>query len=192
MAGPRKFDHDKARARRAAGESVASLAERYGVTETAIRVAVDARARLRYEMYQAQRQRSVCGECGDPCSWNPSQQEAPRCRACHAKARATTVRFDGLLCLACREWKWDSEFPWSRAEPHRRGRHNSCRACQTKLRRDYRNRHKVPCVRCGAPALPPSEKSATSTDFARCRPCYEADRKAARADTKSLTGGESR
>lgn len=98
---------------------------------------------------------------------------------------APSVRESELRCATCREWKPDEAFSLSRTvTPARRGRHRTCSTCATAVRRDYRNRHKIPCDRCGAPRLPQSEKNggtraATVRDTGLCITCYRDERTAA-------------
>jgi hypothetical protein len=165
----RKFDHTEARRRYRAGESGPALAREYGVTPQAIYFAVSARVRAAQSASQWKRLRSVCSDCGQPCSFNRYIQERPRCRACFVIAQTTNVRDDALRCGTCREWKWDTAFPYSRAKrcEHRRGRHAQCRECCTKLRRAYRERNKVPCSHgCGTMVLHENGGKAPE-----CHPC---------------------
>lgn len=173
----RRFDHDEARRRYAAGESVAALAREYGVTESAVYLVVSAKqaasARALHERY---RTADRCERCGAVKSLFSRYTSGSRlCRSCAMDDRATSVREGELRCSSCGEWKPDDDFPRNRsARLRRRGRHNQCRSCQTNARQAYRERHKVPCVGCGAPALPPSEKGPKGASFPRCRECASA------------------
>ena len=175
----RKFDHEQAKRRYAAGERIADLAREYGVSPAAVVFAVDARAAARNRNAVAEYHRRgnpsqywACPECG------ARARKGHHCRACFDASRcgdAVNERGE-LLCLRCREYKPVSEFSF-RAESARRGfRIPRCRACETRARQNYRERHKVPCAICGAPALPPNEKRPNGTDYPRCRPCFYAGR----------------
>lgn len=144
-----RFDHDVARARRAAGETYASIARDLGVSPTAVAYACDPVQRERSAKRLAEWVRSgSCPDCGAPCT----NRKGTRCQACATAARATSVRDGELYCSACDTWKPDDAFPHSRAERVRvrRGRHTMCRACLTEQKRDWRARNKVPCSHgCG-------------------------------------------
>lgn len=43
-----------------------------------------------------------------------------------------------LMCCNCGAWKVDEEFSVCRSQKYRRHRHNECKACATKRRREYR------------------------------------------------------
>lgn len=166
----RKFDWDEARARREAGESYAAIARALGVSATAIRFACDpgeyARARRGNALFQRS---GVCVDCGGACSRNCSRPVS-RCGRCAALALVTSVRPDALQCVGCREWKPDDAFPSNRAEPHRRNRHGQCRACQTRNKRAYRERTRVPCsTGCGRMVNTADRADKTKPLF--CHPC---------------------
>ncbi len=140
---PRRFDWDDARRRYANGEKIGTIARSVGVSWTAVqRVVVPGRFE---QMRDAQRQwqkTGVCDNCGGP--MNRSSRSSGRslvCPTCAATARRTTIRETTLLCVGCREWKPDDDFPRNRVEASRRGRHTSCRACQTVQRRERRHRN---------------------------------------------------
>jgi hypothetical protein len=175
----RKFDWDEARRRHAAGETLAEIARDLGVTPNAVRFAVNDRARIRAELRaSAWQMLGACPDCGARASRNGTDGQH-RCTACAAKLKATSVRDRELQCMRCREWKHDNEFPFSRAEPQRRGRHKQCRPCQTEAKRAYRERRKVPCRQCGQPCLPAGEKGARRKDTGLCHSCWQASRKQA-------------
>lgn len=172
MPRPRTFSWDEAKRLRSQGLTYREIANHLGVSDSAVVFACDDRQRAMAENYKAEWQRrNTCVDCGKRTSRN-RLGHVSRCLSCSAKARATTVRETTLRCSSCGEWKPDNAFPYSRAarQTHR-GRHQQCRACQTIARRAYRNRHKVPCVGCGKPALPPSEKGTHGTSQPRCRDC---------------------
>lgn len=152
----RKFDHDDCRTRYAAGESIASLMRRYDVAygsvrrviDPAFREALDARAKAFYA--------GVCSGCGAPClgSRHPSRHQArDLCKSCAHKADRVCVRLDEngsvllVRCFACKEWKPPEVFGRGRRYPDLRegGFHNGCRACNSSIRRDYRERNKISC-----------------------------------------------
>lgn len=175
----RKFDYDEARQRYADGEHPRDLAAEYGVSMNRVRQVVipeegqRAAERARQWIYSG-----TCPICGGPATRTGGQS---RCRECFNVAQATSVRPDELRCPTCGEWKPDEDFPFNAGgRKLRRGRHQSCRPCLTKLRQNYRERHKVPCVVCGKPALPPSEKRTSGAPFPRCRECYDEERSARR------------
>lgn len=177
MPVPRKFDYDEAARLRAEGLTYQAIAERFGVTAMAVYWAVNEEARERAIARNTEWQRSgTCPDCGGP-STRHSITKSLRCKACFDRTQATSVHEDELRCFRCREWKPDEAFPRNRSgRKLRRGRHNFCRACSTVVRQEYRERHKVPCVGCGAPALPPREKGSDGADVPRCRSCYDASR----------------
>ena len=132
----RKFDYEEARRRHAAGESLASIAAWAGVSVTRIRHVVfpeeGERARARADAY-----RWACPDCGAP-----TTHKGSRCKTCAALAQATSVRSTELQCVICKEWKPDEDFPHNRAARSVwRGRHSTCRACQTTTRRERRRRN---------------------------------------------------
>lgn len=172
----RRFDHDEARGRYAAGDSVPRLALRYGVSQAAIsRIVVPGQ----YEKFNtrsvAWQQGGSCPDCGvrttrRTTTWNL------RCRRCAHEIHRTSVRPDTLFCSKCGEWKPDDQFPSAKnaSLAARRHRHRICRPCGTAMRRDYRNRQKVPCVRCGNPCLPEREKGPRASDAGLCVVCFRA------------------
>lgn len=174
----RVFDHEEALRRHAAGESVAALATEYGVTPQAIYYVIALTDPMRRDGYlsynrkwQRDRYRKPCVRGCGRLAWHQRGSEGV-CRRCRNAERATTVRATELLCTRCGEWKVDDDFPGAANNVGRRGRHSLCRVCQTKARQDYRSRHKVSCVQCGAPCLPASEKGPRASDSRLCRPCW--------------------
>lgn len=170
----RKFDHDEARARFAAGETVAEIARSCGVSWQAVNFVVRPAALARHQAYYEGWRKATCA-CGAPCQRAVFRGEEPRCVRCAADGRATSVREDELKCSRCQQWKPDDAFLSNRhrSSEIRRHRHGLCRPCQTEVRRDYRNRTKVPCVRCGEPTLSQAEKTAGSrTPTGLCAACF--------------------
>lgn len=170
----RKFDHEEAQRRYAAGELASALAREYGVTRHAVASVVSDRTkatRRRYEMHV--KLAGVCERCSAPTNLAAQRNGSRFCRDCASDNQATSVGDGVLMCFKCREWKLDDDFPHTVSGAiRRRGRHSFCRACQTKARQEYRERRKVPCVVCGKPALPPNEKTTRGALLARCRECY--------------------
>lgn len=137
----RKFDWDDARWRAAAGESITEIARSFGVSRTAVLRVVDPDVNRRMaERVYLHKRNSRCPDCGAQTWRRPDGREA-RCVNCSSRLRATSVRPDSLRCYACREWKPDEAFPFSRNNLARRGRHNQCRPCLTEAKRDYRRRN---------------------------------------------------
>ena len=133
MAAPRRFDHDEARRRYAAGETRRALAAEYGVTTGAVYLATDWHARARGAASASEWQKlGRCPDCGAPATRLRFKEgvHQNRCVECSAAARATTVQPDSLQCVKCRRWKPDEEFPFNRAERRRRFRHNSAAAAK--------------------------------------------------------------
>ena len=129
----RSFDYEEARSRFATGERISVLAEEYGVSVARVRQVVipseGARADARSAAY-----RWPCIDCGAP-----TRSRNRRCVPCAFKLLATSAREDELLCMNCKTWKPDDDFPHNRTEKiGRRGRHGECRACQTVSRRRRR------------------------------------------------------
>lgn len=135
----RRFDHDEALRRKTAGESVASLAREYGVTENAVWQAISpATKESNRRAMAALRARGRCERCG---GWKNGATKAKHCKRCSADLRITTATETTLQCISCKEFKPDNDFPFSRSVAEfRRGRHTECRVCQTISRR--KRRHK--------------------------------------------------
>jgi hypothetical protein len=157
----RKFDHEEAQRRHKAGESVYALAREFGVSPKGVaRVVFPAvRAQLRARTNAALRS-GTCEDCGKQGIANQSR----RCNPCAAIAASTTARSDTLLCRACQRWLPDNSFPHDRGGTSRRGRHRDCTACNTRQRRDYRQRNKVPCPGCGKPTSKPGTEGRRRQD----------------------------
>lgn len=131
----RKFDHDEARARHEAGETMAAIAADYGVSYNAIwQVIRD------WKSQPLAQKREFCVDCGEYCS-KPIEGHEPRCIRCAtAHYLATSVRADTLRCTTCRAWKPDTDFSPHTKRYARRGRHLQCRACNTAAKRAWRAR----------------------------------------------------
>lgn len=176
----RKFDWEEARRLRAEGVPTREIAKRFGVTYNAV-FRVVSPGRMEREAAYKRRWEATgrCDDCGGPmnqASRSPARGSR-RCVSCASTLRRTSVTADMLQCVTCREWKPDADFPLNRGLPARRDRHRQCRACCTAARRDYRNRHKVPCATgCGRLVLAPNEQEASarqkgSTATGMCRSC---------------------
>lgn len=179
VSAPRRFDHDECAALYQTGEwTQAALAAKYDVTEGAIYQALAVRdpewrkkRNDRSRKWQRGRYRRPCLRGCGRTAWHGAHGTGV-CHRCTMAEKATTVAADRLLCTTCGEWKPDDAFPSQKSAVARRGRHGICRGCQTAVRQAYRERHKVPCERCGQPCLPPSEKAGRRVDRAVCRSCY--------------------
>jgi len=171
---PRKFDHDEARKLHVVdGVGITELARRYGVSYNGMRRVLDAEFRKKLDALSVSYIMSgICSVCGGP---RNRYHRSGLCRKCSNEKKQTRFRFNewgevaAIRCSTCREWKPPELFPSGKAS---RGYHQQCRTCQTKARQDYRERHKVPCVDCGKPALPPGEKGTSGAPFPRCRTCF--------------------
>lgn len=172
----RRFDWEEARSRHAQGEPTGQIAASLGVSYNAVyRVLTPARIEWEDRYKKEWGSRGQCDDCGGPMNNHSRSRGSTRCRKCASLMLGTTARETELQCVRCHEWKPDGAFPSNRTEKYaRRGRHTVCRECSTIMRQEYRQRHKVPCVGCGAPALPPNEKTTNGTLVARCRQCYYA------------------
>jgi hypothetical protein len=171
----RRFDWDEAKRLYADRVPIAHIAARLGVSDAAIRRIVipgkkeimDAHAAA----FAAQPVPCIEG-CGRTATRITARYGNGRCRECASITLATSVRPDALQCVRCKEWKADDGFPHNRKEQGaRRGRHTVCRPCSTSMRREYRERHKVPCTGCGKLALPANEKGARRGKVPRCLDC---------------------
>lgn len=180
----RKFNHEDARRRYAAGETLAGIARALGVSERAVKIAVDEKTRIRdYERTLAWMRAGVCPDCGQPAT-RFSKTRQLRCQECASKRRRRSVRVDGegnlvaIRCFDCGEWLGQELFSPSRWKLSlaRKGS-RTCRACESRRRREYREHRKVPCVSCGQPCLPVGEKGARHLDSGLCRACYVAAKK---------------
>jgi hypothetical protein len=180
----RRFDHEEAVRRHAAGETIAALADAYGVTYEAVRHAVTPGLKDRNVENDRRWRTGVCERCGGPAmrlvsgkrKHNPDGRVL--CRSCRpVLKRKPLLVADGIVnvhCGACDTWKPVADFPprVARAIAANARVKARCRACDTAERRRHRDEHKVPCISCGAPCLPPSEKGMNGADVPRCRDCY--------------------
>lgn len=162
MPQPRKFDHDEARLRYAAGESGTSLAKHYGVHPTAIYRLVtpgldERMRRAAREVYYA----GTCEVCGGSClsirhpakrAHSPDGREL--CARCRGDEMTERFRFDdaGVLvavrcghedCASGERWQPPKNFGRGPRSIHIRegGIRRHCRSCETRARRDYRRRN---------------------------------------------------
>lgn len=113
MPAPRRFDHDEARRRYTAGATLSELAAEFGVSPTAVRRAVDARARARMDAYSARylehRRTPCCGGCGRLVWTYAAPQRSGYCPACYAltfwrkEQHGTEAEYRnwGCRCEAC-------------------------------------------------------------------------------------------
>ncbi len=181
----RKFDHDLARELRIVdGWTYKQLRERFGVSETALRRVVDPEFRAKLDTYQKKwGMGGVCRRCRR-CATRlvtHSTRRSGLCPACWSESRQTRFRLDergqlvAIRCSTCKRWRGPDLFASSRSK--NRGKRTECRECGTKLRQAYRERHKLPCVGCGRPALPASEKRTSGGGEPRCRACYYESRR---------------
>jgi len=144
MSAPRKFDYAEAKRLRDKGLLYREIGESLGVTDSAVRLALNWRQRALVDMRVAEVQRSgVCRVCGVQCSFNPSQQVRGQeiCKRCSSDLKITAVTDTSLKCHRCKEFKHDNDFAFSRAKKCevRRGRHTNCRPCSTEAKREWRD-----------------------------------------------------
>lgn len=178
----RKFDHDEARRRYAAGESKTALAREYSVSSTAVARVVDRRVAKRMYAYTRAGFLSVCEECRGPAIHNPYNKRRAAdgrilCHVCRGKAARTALEYTpggvavAAWCAACKRMLPFDEFPRGQRFKDVRpgGIHNSCRECQTVLRRNYREARKVPCSHgCGTLVL---HERPDPNKPSECQPC---------------------
>jgi hypothetical protein len=186
----RGFDHDEARVLHNMGWSYNRIAKHMGVSFSAVRRVLNENAREYIDAKNKERiraQRQPClGGCGT-LVWRHGAQGRARsgyCPRCFPAAKyADDVAEHALRCRECDEFLADEQFRLRSDQPkhYRRGRHSVCRECESAMRDEYRQRHKVPCVGCGNPALPPSEKGLRAHHEPRCRDCFHAQRRLDRA-----------
>jgi hypothetical protein len=197
----RKFDHEEAARRIAAGETRAALAREYGVSASAITLAVDRLAPAVREEQNEQQRRSrttTCDVCGGPAMKLVGSKLAHNhdgrnlCGTCRPKERRENVRVSAggtvtaVRCQTCREWCPPSAFQrgWRYRDLREGGFHNQCRACGTVARRAYRNRNKVSCEGgCGRMVEGKGRATTSTTKKGRapkdvdrpylCKPCWQ-------------------
>lgn len=195
MPVPRRFDYDAARARHAAGESAKDLAAEFGVTTSAI-YRVTQPGRIEREVAYNRRWRTGrCEDCGGPAMRLVGGKRGHNidgrilCRACRGKDRCERLRFhhgtgrllevrcSSLDCANGERWQPPENFPagvrFKDVRPG--GIHNLCRACNTRARQQYREKRKIPCVRCGELCLPANERGARRNPTGLCRRCWGHD-----------------
>lgn len=188
MAAPRRFDHERACELFATGEwTLTALAQRYGVTPTAVKLVVDPVARARGAARTALwRREGQCPSCGVQTT-RQSKRASRRCRACFSKARRKKLKLTvdqglAVTCGHCGEMKPLTEYGPRVSRALAAGRAPAgyrCRACDTAARRAYRDSVKVPCRNCGGPCLPQNETGATARGLnptGLCLTCYRASR----------------
>ena len=141
----RRFDHDEARRLRAEGWTYQQIADKVGVTPTAVQHVVNdesrQRQRARHLEWQRRTKRHPCrGGCGR-LVWTTSPTRTGYCHRCLTERRTTTVRPDTLQCSKCGEWKPDDDFYRKAGSPIRRDRASWCKQCQNRARREWRHAH---------------------------------------------------
>jgi hypothetical protein len=131
---PRKFDWDEARRMRAEGMYYSAIGRALGVSETAVRRALD--PAVRQKMHTAvlewtrKNKRAPCkGGCGT-LVWTQTSGRKGYCLTCSGAQRATVGVGEGVLeCAKCGEWKADEEFYSRPTAVVRRGRRTVCKVC---------------------------------------------------------------
>lgn len=165
MPAKRKFDHDDARRRYAAGEGPTALAREYGVSVNAVRYVVNdndaANSRKQSAHYYA-RHTVPCEVCSTPTldlgitsKRIHNRDGRILCARCRADAKRERLLFDDngrLVAVRCTSAdcangeRWQSPDNFTRGQRHREvrdgGIHGLCRACQTRARRDHRRRNR--------------------------------------------------
>lgn len=138
MGHARRFDWDEAKALRALGWSYPRIGERYGVSASAVWLAVNDEGRERQARRSAEWQASgTCEECGGPATRYSDPRRRSRCVRCWNRYQ-TAVRDGRAWCSVCLTWKPLDDFTRARDRPVR-GVRNSCRSCDTRLRREHRH-----------------------------------------------------
>lgn len=156
----RRFDHEEAAKRYAAGERVVDLAAEYGVSITAIYRVVTPGAKAR-DVESARRWRTgTCEECGGPAMRIISSKKEHNpdgrclCQACRGRASREGVRLDAaghVAAIQCQLLDCANGERWQPPENFGRGAryrdlreggfHKNCRSCATALKRLYRATH---------------------------------------------------
>lgn len=142
----RAFDHEEANRLRQQGWTYSAIAERYGVSHTAVVRVCQPRTRARMAEqtleYLRRRRRPCKGGCGQ-LVWTNGVRTG-YCQSCLNARKAAAnpdIREDELRCTKCRAWKPDEEFPTYRPVKARRGRNPQCRSCNAAVRRKNRHEH---------------------------------------------------
>lgn len=158
----RRFDHDEARRRIAAGETPRTLADEYGVHPKAIyQVLLSPDERRAILARKRELRTTTCEGCGGPAmklvggkaAHNPDGKIlCVRCRGIekterlrfNALGEVVAVRCSRTACVTGERWQPLDHFPGGvRLKDIRpNGVHPCCRACNTHLRREYRARHR--------------------------------------------------
>lgn len=177
MGRARKFDWDEARRLRAQGMTYAAIAAQLGVTSTAVALACDDRARAMAWARSAEYQR----QHGNPFMYDTcacggrKHTRAKRCRACwEADHRKQIDEHGNLWCHHCKRYLAPRSFSADfRLMETRKGRRRVCTECDTKMRREYTEAHKVPCANgCGRKVRSETAKRGTGL----CHVCATASR----------------
>lgn len=143
---PRLFDHEEAQRLRAEGWTYTRLADHFDVSYEAVRRVCDPKIREKLDRHArewiARHHRKPCkGGCG-VLVWTHHKGRSGYCRACTGLLRSSAdVRPTELRCRFCGEWKPDAEFGKGKARS-RRYRRTECRACGTRIRREFRHNHR--------------------------------------------------
>ena len=172
MGRPRLVDYDEVRRLYVTGEfTYQDLANRFGVSTFPIQRAVRPETAEKQARWHQQHKVPCAAGCGRMVyrDWYGGER---LCRSCWADEIRTSVQPGALRCVVCKVWKPDDAFPCSRAEPHRRGRHSNCRACQASVRQASRLNRRVPCANCGKPRLHPNDSRPGKPSTGLCRVCY--------------------
>jgi Zn ribbon nucleic-acid-binding protein len=178
----RKFNYQEARDRYAAGETIEAIARDFGVTGNTVRrvVSPEYAARLQ-ETSRRYTMSGVCPDCGKPGTVK-RRGVSSRCAECGYAAQRTSVRVDEqgevteIRCGTCKTWKPPEDYsPCRRKLVIRSHGNRICRDCDTAHRKAYRERNKVPCVRCGKPSFSEKERkryNRHTTPTGLCLACY--------------------
>lgn len=157
----RKFDHDEARRRHAAGETIPDLAREYGVHANAVRYVVTPGAQAEMIAYNKRRRTTTCEICGGPAMRHHPAKPALAdgrvlCHRCRANEKRERLLFNDageLVAVRCSNQncangeRWQPPDRFTRGVRHREvregGIHSNCRACQTRARRRHRQRQRA-------------------------------------------------
>lgn len=148
---PRAFDHDQAREFYAEGASLAELAAVYGVVPQAIKRVVDPVTYERMSTRTREFFKTVCEDCGGPCSknWYNSRPTlrmdrvvCVRCAGVRRSEEALLARLDedgNLRCSVCGRWKPMAEYASRRTSQGMVVPRHDCRECSSAARRRHRH-----------------------------------------------------